>query len=116
MLDEGAQISIYDPKVTQDQVFMELFQPSVGPDSQRERSLVSCHQDPYSAATDGNMRNAIVMGLRIPHKIILAHAVVICTEWDEFVTLDYNRIYKNMAKPAFLFDGRKILDHERLIK
>lgn len=97
LLDEGAQISIYDPKVTQDQVFMELFQPSLGPDSQRERSLVSCHQDPYSAATD-------------------AHAVVICTEWDEFVTLDYNRIYKNMAKPAFLFDGRKILDHERLIK
>ena len=50
------------------------------------------------------------------HLIILAQAVVVCTEWDEFVTLDYNRIYNNMAKPAFLFDGRKILDHERLIK
>ena len=50
------------------------------------------------------------------HLTILAHAVVVCTEWDEFVTLDYNRIYDNMAKPAFLFDGRKILDHERLIK
>ena len=46
----------------------------------------------------------------------IAHAVVVCTEWDEFVTLDYNRIYNNMTKPAFLFDGRKILDHERLIK
>ena len=32
------------------------------------------------------------------------------------MTLDYNRIYNNMTKPAFLFDGRKILDHERLIK
>ena len=50
------------------------------------------------------------------HLTILAHAVVVCTEWDEFVTLDYNRIYNNMAKPAFLFDGRKILDHEKLIK
>ena len=50
------------------------------------------------------------------HMIILAQAVVVCTEWDEFVTLDYNRIFNNMAKPAFLFDGRKILDHERLIK
>ena len=48
--------------------------------------------------------------------IILAQAVVVCTEWDEFVTLDYDRIYNNMAKPAFLFDGRKILDHEKLIK
>ena len=47
---------------------------------------------------------------------ILAHAVVVCTEWDEFVTLDYNRIYNSMTKPAFLFDGRKILDHERLIR
>ena len=45
-----------------------------------------------------------------------AHAVVLCTEWDEFVTLDYTRIYANMTKPAFLFDGRKILDHENLIK
>ena len=45
-----------------------------------------------------------------------AHAVVICTEWDEFVTLDYEKIYKNMAKPAFIFDGRKILDHQNLIR
>ena len=50
------------------------------------------------------------------HMKILAHAVVVCTEWDEFVTLDYNRIYNSMTKPAFLFDGRKILDHERLIR
>ena len=50
------------------------------------------------------------------HLTTIAHAVVVCTEWDEFVTLDYNRIYNNMAKPAFLFDGRKILDHEGLIK
>lgn len=56
LLDEGAQLSIYDPKVTQDQVFMELFQPSLGGTDSRERSLVSCHQDPYSAATDGNTR------------------------------------------------------------
>ena len=47
---------------------------------------------------------------------ILAHAVVVCTEWDEFLTLDFNRIYLNMSKPAFLFDGRKILDHDKLIK
>ena len=48
--------------------------------------------------------------------LYVAHAVVVCTEWDEFVTLDYNRIYTNMTKPAFLFDGRKILDHDALIK
>ena len=42
--------------------------------------------------------------------------MVICTEWDEFVSLDYERIYNNMAKPAFIFDGRKILDHQNLMR
>ena len=45
-----------------------------------------------------------------------AHALVICTEWDEFKTLDFENLYQIMEKPAFIFDGRKILDHERLIK
>ena len=53
---------------------------------------------------------------KLCHLFILAHAVVVCTEWDEFVNLNFNRIYNKMSKPAFLFDGRKILDHERLIK
>jgi UDPglucose 6-dehydrogenase len=45
-----------------------------------------------------------------------AHALVILTEWDEFKTLDYAKIYKNMAKPAFIFDGRNLLDHRALAK
>ena len=45
-----------------------------------------------------------------------AHAIVICTEWDEFKNLDYAKIYAKMEKPAFIFDGRKILNHENLIK
>ena len=45
-----------------------------------------------------------------------AHAIVVCTEWDEFKNLDYEKLYDVMEKPAFIFDGRKILDHERLIK
>jgi len=43
-----------------------------------------------------------------------AHAVVILTEWDEFKDLDYEKIYRNMAKPAFCFDGRNILNHAKL--
>merc|ERR1712210_19188 len=66
-------------------------------DEARVERLVTCHTDPYSAA-------------------VAAHAVVICTEWDEFSSLDYTRIYGGMTKPAFLFDGRKILDHDALIK
>lgn len=95
LMDEGAHLEIYDPKVTEQQVKMEMQTVSEEPD--RVERLVRCHPDPYSAALG-------------------AHAVVICTEWDEFVTLDYKRIYSGMTKPAFLFDGRKILDHDALIK
>merc|ERR1712079_534278 len=98
LLDEGAPPSIYDPKVTEQQVMLELTQPGIsGGNVERIQTSVMCHTDPYSAAVD-------------------AHAVVVCTEWDEFTTLDYRKIYSSMAKPAFLFDGRKILDHDQLIK
>lgn len=98
LLDEGANISIYDPKVTQEQVFTELSHPYISPSGpERISRLVTCHSSAMEAARD-------------------SHAIVICTEWDEFLLLDYGAIYKTMKKPAFLFDGRKILDHEALIK
>jgi UDPglucose 6-dehydrogenase len=43
-----------------------------------------------------------------------AHAVAIVTEWDEFKKLDYAKIFEGMQKPAFLFDGRNIVDLETL--
>merc|ERR1711935_1152552 len=45
-----------------------------------------------------------------------AHAIAVLTEWDEFKTLDYEKIYKSMAKPAFIFDGRNVLEHDKLRK
>jgi UDPglucose 6-dehydrogenase len=45
-----------------------------------------------------------------------AHAIAVATEWDLYKTLDYKKIYKDMEKPAFIFDGRNILDHEQLFK
>jgi UDPglucose 6-dehydrogenase len=43
-----------------------------------------------------------------------ASAIAIMTEWEEFKTLDYERIYQSMKKPAFIFDGRNILNHKQL--
>ncbi len=31
-----------------------------------------------------------------------------------FKTYDWQKIYDNMQKPAFVFDGRNILDHKLL--
>ena len=43
-----------------------------------------------------------------------AHALAILTEWDDYRTLDYRSIFDSMEKPAFVFDGRNILDHKAL--
>jgi len=43
-----------------------------------------------------------------------ASAVVFVTEWDVFRNLDYERIYRKMKRPALIFDGRNILDHQNL--
>jgi len=45
-----------------------------------------------------------------------AHALVICTEWQLYRDLDYGRIYDSMEKPAFVFDGRNILEHAKLFE
>ena len=43
-----------------------------------------------------------------------AHCIALVTEWDEYRDLDYQRLFDSMEKPAFLFDGRNLLDHEEL--
>ena len=43
-----------------------------------------------------------------------AHALGVLTEWDEFKTYDWQRIYNKMQKPAFVFDGRNVLDRAAL--
>jgi len=43
-----------------------------------------------------------------------AHGLAVLTEWDEFKTLNFEKIYESMMKPAFVFDGRNILDHAGL--
>lgn len=43
-----------------------------------------------------------------------SHAICVLTEWDEFREYDYERVFDMMHKPAFIFDGRNILDHVEL--
>ncbi len=84
LLEEQANIAIYDPRVEPSKIMHEL---GVSQDS----TQVSICADAYEACRD-------------------AHVVAVITEWDEFRDLDYRRIYEKMYKPAFLFDGRNILD------
>lgn len=88
LLEEQAHLTIYDPKVPEAQIRRDL---SLADD---DDSITVC-ADAYEATKD-------------------AHAVLVLTEWEEFKELDYQKIYETMHLPAFLFDGRNILDLEAL--
>ncbi|EED88734.1 udp-d-glucose 6-dehydrogenase [Thalassiosira pseudonana CCMP1335] len=94
---EQAKIHVYDPQVSREDMFSEMDYTVQMSESTHPglEAAVTTSPDAY-AACDG------------------AHAFAVLTEWDEFKDLDFERIYKSMAKPAFVFDGRNILDHEKL--
>ncbi|KAG1698555.1 UDP-glucose 6-dehydrogenase [Nymphon striatum] len=95
LIEEGAELSIYDPKVPKQLIYQELTNPEITEKGDKVRELISVEKDPYTASVN-------------------AHAIIICTEWDEFIHLDYKRIFDLMQKPASIFDGRRILDVHKL--
>ena len=94
LLNEQANVTVYDPRVKQKQIVNDLLYL-------KSRSLeeinkgVTVFDDPYEVCKG-------------------AHAIAILTEWDEFKDYDWKRIYDNMKKPAFIFDGRNILDAKKI--
>ncbi|MBN2068249.1 MAG: UDP-glucose 6-dehydrogenase [Opitutales bacterium] len=90
LLEEQAHLSIYDPRVGAEQIYREL-----GVDA--DCAQVTIAKNPCEAARD-------------------AHAIAILTEWDEFKmeSLDYASLLDSMQKPAFIFDGRNIVDRKAL--
>lgn len=87
------------------------------------RSLLEEHADvvltdPYAldnAAADLGIQAQNVEFEIDPYKAAEgAHAIALLTEWKQYAELDYERIYASMVKPAFIFDGRNVLDHEAL--
>ena len=85
LLEEHADVVITDPYA------LENARKDLGADAEK----VTFEEDPYAAAQG-------------------AHAIALLTEWKHFSELDFERIYQSMVKPAFIFDGRNILDHQRL--
>ena len=86
LLEEGAQLSIHDPKVADEQIARDLTQPA----GQGEASWHSC-ADPVEACRG-------------------ADAVLILTEWRQFQTLDWGLVAAEMRRPAWLFDCRAVAD------
>jgi len=96
LLDEEAHLVVYDPKVTAEQIYKDLDYLKTR-SAEENRRLVKVVNDPYEALKE-------------------AHAATILTEWDEFKGYDWALIKKEMKKPSFVFDGRKLLDSASLKK
>ncbi len=96
LIQERACICVYDPVVEESSILNDLNNlPEYKLAQCKTSTSVQITKDVYSACEG-------------------ADALIICTEWDEFKTLDYQRIYHSMRKPAFIFDGRLILDRQQL--
>lgn len=94
LLSEQANIAVYDPKVVSERIYADLdYLNTRGPEE--NKALLSVEKDPYRACEG-------------------CHGIAILTEWDEFINYDWNKIYSNMKKPAFVFDGRGVLNKEHL--
>ena len=94
LLNEQSNVAVYDPKVEEEQMYADVDYLNTRT-SEENRAGLSAYQDPYEACKD-------------------AHAIAVLTEWDEFKTYDWQKLYDQMQKPAFLFDGRGLLNMEEL--
>jgi UDPglucose 6-dehydrogenase len=84
LLAEKAQIIISDPRALKNAAL----------DLADIKGSIKYVEDPYQAAAG-------------------CHALLILTDWDLYRRLDFKKIYRSMVKPAFLFDGRNIIDHHK---
>merc|ERR1712050_581797 len=91
LLQDGATVHVYDPKVKKEDALAEFRSHNIHVD---ESKLIFTNSP--EEAVDG------------------AHALVVLTEWDEFKAYPYQDFFAKMMKPAFIFDGRGILNHRAL--
>lgn len=90
LINEQAQIAVFDPQVSQKQVLSDLDYLESRSATKNSHHITS-FTSPYEACA-------------------AAHAIAVLTEWDEFKTYDWQKIYDSMLKPAFIFDGRNLLN------
>ena len=94
LINEQANIALFDPKVSQKQVLSDLDYLDTRKPAENEKHITS-YDNSYDACKN-------------------AHAIAVLTEWDEFRDYDWQKIYDSMLKPAFVFDGRNLLDGDKL--
>jgi UDPglucose 6-dehydrogenase len=95
LLDDGAKVKVYDPKVPESQVREDL---KYAAESENNTNVLKAMEKNLTCVKSAEEAAAG------------AHAIVILTEWDEFGAYElYERVAATMQKPAFIFDGRGMI-------
>ena len=100
LLEDGAEIHVYDPKVSKEKVLADM--------------AYLWELNGVSETSINSRLKQIYVHTSPKEALDQAHAVAVLTEWDEFKTYDWSAIFDKMYKPAFVFDGRNILDRNQL--
>ncbi len=95
LLEEGASLLIHDPKVSSDQIYIDLKFVS-------RKSLEEKNNN--SIDNEGNWNK--VNDLKTAFKD--ADAIVLLTEWSEYKNINWREVSDNMRKPSWVFDTRSI--------
>ena len=93
LIKSNIHINVYDPKVRESQIFFDM--NYINGDDKKNREYISVFNNPIDCIDKTNI-------------------IAILTEWDEFKNYDWKNLYNKMSKPAYIFDGRNILDRDKL--
>ncbi|QZT36379.1 nucleotide sugar dehydrogenase [Halosquirtibacter xylanolyticus] len=105
LLQDRAEIHIYDPKVSGEQMIQDLLY------LQNHRFV---NKERFESLTEDEIRSLVFVYDDAYAVMKCSHAIAILTEWDEFKTYEWEQVYADMYKPAFVFDGRNILDRDHM--
>jgi len=94
LIEEGAHLSIYDPKVEKYKIEKDLADQKINNNDYGTWKICSS----------------------IKESALKSDAVVILTEWEEFYDINWNDLFRLMRKPSWIFDTRKCIDYQKAKK
>ena len=92
LLENGANLYIHDPKVSESQILNAM-----------KKAITNSTEGECFFSKDLNS------------VFIDADAIVILTEWDDYFNISWKNVCKLMRKPSWLFDSRGIVENKDLL-
>ena len=100
LLEEGAHVCVYDPKVEEKRMINDLYNLWESNNTSKSEiesklnrlTVTQAHEECFNSSS----------------------CIAILTEWDEFITYDWNSLIQNMEKQHVIIDGRNILDRDKI--